>query len=1130
MNICLSCEGVTAAAAERCGHCGVPLLPLDCIHYPDRRGEADAGNPLLGSVIDGKFRLEGVLGRGGLGTVFQAEHIGSLMKVALKLLHPRFSERPEYRRALLPEARRAATVTNERCARLLDVGETQDGGTYLAMELVEGATIDAVVREGALRPSHAVELLVQIAEALVAIHAAGLVHCDLSPRNVMVAVGQGALAVKVLDFGIARTVSVPSVEDLTAGGFSGFANPAFSAPEHLAGKPVDPRADLYSLGALAWLMLTGKAPIDDSEPSRAAAAVVAGRLEAWPGAAGVPRRLVRLILRCLALDPAARPPSAHAVLRELRVVQGARRPVLQRAAVVALLAAVLATVPAFFTAAPVFLDPVVGSPLQLQARPPEVPEICSSARLSKLQFHFGGFAGGQLRLDVSRDGRVLFNKPLRPEVSEAGGTLTLSSTQQEWSGVLASLIEGSREGPVDLSFVVPGFAPLGSTRVRIDDHAPEVAAELVDITMPNDTLTSAAAISWQAADEVGLAQIEVVVETEGHGAIRLPLPAGERESSGRFALGEELKRAWTRGWSSGLVRVRVSASDRAGNERSCQLASFAGCDLHAPTVVSVAGPAGEPFLPSLGGTARLRVQLSEAEVGCQLVVRDRDGHEFARVGLETPGLVHDLEIPIAADDVPFASGSYLFIVEDPVGNRTHGEFACTLRDLSVRLGFRPVTGSATSGDALVLQRIAAAVDVRHSDVFAVVRATVSTLGLAGGAITDAVALERMSSEESRLTFGTLPVGVHLLELDLEDVGDALAEIVHERIPLRVLPDVIEIRIARAPTRYLPGLVQAGVLARSPNGYHEGAKWVLPSEFVPLLRGDFWIGFGGEVPVPTGLRAGSSPTGGVLPDFVPLPGRTLLAVSLTDVLDRPVRVFVGDVPARRMKVQGQDIDVVAEFWWHDQPPVPIGEELMVEHGQAARLRLRLPLPYTARDREQLRLGLGPSEFVASAVVPEGDEASVVTFDLPFSAWSAAAQLADLPREDYSEHLARSVDVAVHTPVGRDPIELLLRTTRSTLRPIRLDELGALPDALGAMRLVPVLAPDHPFADPVPDSAPPRPVFRPQVSVDVRNMRDILLQDREITCGQARALVGRGLALAGTVEPSRLVHADDPLAAR
>jgi len=153
---------VSDTSASRCGHCGAWLLPTDAVHYPQRRGEIDAGNPLLGSVVDGKYRLQGVLGRGGLGTVFRAQHIGSLVHVALKLLHPRFAEKAEYRRALVPEARRAATVTHEHCARLLDVGEAEDGVAYLAMELVEGKTLDVLVRSGPLQPSHALDVLTQV--------------------------------------------------------------------------------------------------------------------------------------------------------------------------------------------------------------------------------------------------------------------------------------------------------------------------------------------------------------------------------------------------------------------------------------------------------------------------------------------------------------------------------------------------------------------------------------------------------------------------------------------------------------------------------------------------------------------------------------------------------------------------------------------------------------------------------------------------------------------------------------------------------------------------------------------------------------------------------------------------------
>ncbi|MBX3463901.1 MAG: serine/threonine protein kinase, partial [Planctomycetes bacterium] len=301
MKICLSCEGVSDTPAARCGHCGAWLLPTGAVHYPLRRGEGESTNPLLGTVVDGKYRLQAVLGRGGLGTVFQAVHTGSLMRVALKLLHPRFAERPEYRRALLPEARRAATVAHQRCARLLDVGEDEAGTAYLAMELVDGETLETVMRHGPLPPSHAVDVLVQVAEALVAIHAVGLVHCDLAPRNVMVTTRDGEIAVKVLDFGIARSVTLAGDRG-PAGEFTGFVNPVFAAPELLRNEDVDARADVYSFGTLAWLLLTGAAPVDDRDSHRAAAAVAAGELRPWPAVPGVPRRLLRLVRRCLDRD------------------------------------------------------------------------------------------------------------------------------------------------------------------------------------------------------------------------------------------------------------------------------------------------------------------------------------------------------------------------------------------------------------------------------------------------------------------------------------------------------------------------------------------------------------------------------------------------------------------------------------------------------------------------------------------------------------------------------------------------------------------------------------------------------------------------------------------------------------
>ncbi|MCA8950254.1 MAG: serine/threonine protein kinase, partial [Planctomycetes bacterium] len=728
MNICLSCEGVTAAATPRCGHCGAFLLPLESVHYPTRRGEADAGNPLLGSIVDGKYRLDGVLGRGGLGTVFQAEHTGSLMKVAVKLLHPRFSERAEYRKALLPEARRAATVTNERCARLLDVGDTADGGTYLAMELVDGDTLDTLVANGPLAPAHAVDILVQIAEALVAIHAAGLVHCDLAPRNVMVSTRGGALVAKVLDFGIARSISITSGDRREHGEFAGFANAAFSAPEQLAGRDVDPRADLYSLGALGWFLLTGKAPIDDRDAARAARAAIAGELESWPGVPGAPRRLQRLIAACLRLDPEARPPSAAAVRRELLAIRGARRPALARTAVTMLALAVVFAVAAFVETATPFLRSVGGSPLLLRERPQQQPRHLTSRELATLQLRFGGFRVDQLRLDVARAGSLLWQKALHPAVGGGGDMLTLSVAQPEWQQVVRSLVEASREDAVDLSFVVPGRAPLGSARVRVDDDAPQLEAAFADPTAT--TLTAAAILDWRATDAVGITRLAAFVTLEGGGDFEFDLIG----SGGSFSLGRRLaERVETVSTLRG-GEVRLEATDFAGNVAQLEVARFAACDVHAPSVRAVTGPAGEPFLPSVGGKLRLRIELSSPERGCELAIRDLDDRERLRRPLDG-GAFQDFEI--ATTDLPSASGQYVFAVTDAAGNVAVAKHACPIRDRAIRLQFvGDAPSCVTVGDELVIGSGGAELALRCSEAYDVTRLGVLP-GRAGAAPTAA---------------------------------------------------------------------------------------------------------------------------------------------------------------------------------------------------------------------------------------------------------------------------------------------------------------------------------------------------------------------------------------------------------
>lgn len=1122
MKICLSCEGVTNTAAQRCGHCGAFLLPADSVHFPDRRGEADSGNPLLGSVIDGKYRLQTVLGRGGLGTVFQAVHIGSLMPVAVKLLHPRFSERPEYRRALLPEARRAATIANERCARLLDVGEAEDGVAYLAMELVSGETLDVLVRRGALAPSHALEVLTQIAQALVAIHAAGLVHCDLSPRNVMVSVQDGIVRTKVLDFGIARSAAIAGAERIAAGEFAGFVNPAFAAPEQHAAQEVDGRADLYSFGTLAWLLLSGQMPVDDGEPRRAARAVVAGELRPWPNVPGVPRRLQRLVVSCLKLDRAERPASAQVVLAELVAIAAARRPVLGRAAVATLLVATMAWAMVSADNQTPFLRLVPGSPLELAERMPvsgAIVQDLSSRRLGTLVGHFGGFSPNRLCVDISRGGRRVRRVPLQPEIDTEGETCTLSTAQPQWRGVVDSLLEISHEEAVDLSFVVPGSVPLGSARVRVDDEAPHLEWSLQNFE--RESVLATTKLVWRADDAIGLRAVVVDVVWANGRRHQVTLPS----AAGEFDLGRALADMAGVPDDLGPGHVTCSASDRAGNVKESAPITFQICDVAAPAVLEVTGPAGESFVPTLADRARFRVRLSAPEDNCSLQVLAADGHGPLSVPLVGTGLWRTLEVPVGG----LVSGPIGFAVVDAAGNRVERQFPVTLRDRSLRLQFASDGPQfASLPGTLVFAEEGARAILQTTATWRVARASLQLapgMVLQGGAGNDRVQIENLEPGRSRFVFAALPAGAYRLEVVLEEAeGDAGHRITQE-VSLRVLPTALEVRLPAARSRFLSGVLQAGVLTSSATGLRDGPGWRVDPDLRPFLDGTLWVGAELLVPVPLPARVAADAV--LLPEVLPVPGHNVLAVELRDVLDRPVRVLVGDGEAPTRDYQGHRLAVIADFWWHNAPPEQIGEELLVEYGQPVRVKLRMPLPYQASDREDLRLGIAQSELPASEVVPDGQGGSTVTYNVPFVLWSVAAKLADRPREVYATQLEGRIPVYADTPVGRQNLELRLRTMRSTLSVFRLGEVSKVPDPLADLCLVPVLAPDGPFAEPVSADAPSRALFRPQVAVAVRNFSDFLLQDREFTCGQARALLAASPAARQRWPGQRLVHVDDPL---
>jgi serine/threonine-protein kinase len=231
----------------------------------------------IGTTI-GAYRIEAIAGRGGMGVVYRAEHLHLGRPAALKLLLPELADDEGFRERFLRESRVAAAITHPNVIPVYDAGEA-DGLLYIAMKYIDGTDLGALLRrEGALEPERALFLLGQVAEALDAAHAMGIVHRDVKPGNVLIDSGRCYLT----DFGLTRRIS-PERGLTVKGEFVGTVD--YMAPEQIKGGAVDARTDVYALGCLLYHALAGTAPYErDSEVS-----VVYAHLEDRPPALATKR-------------------------------------------------------------------------------------------------------------------------------------------------------------------------------------------------------------------------------------------------------------------------------------------------------------------------------------------------------------------------------------------------------------------------------------------------------------------------------------------------------------------------------------------------------------------------------------------------------------------------------------------------------------------------------------------------------------------------------------------------------------------------------------------------------------------------------------------------------------------------
>lgn len=253
MSVCSECHKEFADSSRFCPYCGAVATA------------GAAADPYLGKMVSGKYKVEKLLGQGGMGRVYLAHNVALDQKVVLKVLLPEYGQDPDTVKRFQHEGRAASRLRHPNVIQVMDFGAMEDGTLYMAMEFLPGKDLAHLIQhEFPLGDRRIARIASQILAALGEAHAQNIIHRDLKPENVMIEQRRGDPDfVKVLDFGIAKITDAKT--KLTAAGLV-CGTPEYMSPEQAKGADLDPRSDLYSVGVIVYQMVTGLLPFESDTP------------------------------------------------------------------------------------------------------------------------------------------------------------------------------------------------------------------------------------------------------------------------------------------------------------------------------------------------------------------------------------------------------------------------------------------------------------------------------------------------------------------------------------------------------------------------------------------------------------------------------------------------------------------------------------------------------------------------------------------------------------------------------------------------------------------------------------------------------------------------------------------------